>query len=210
MNKDQRLLEEAYCKIYESLEKEFVFLPEEEQYVELTAKYLFELMETLMEERPNKITNQEPLYDFAWDELRDQINNPSKRAISKITLNGISKSEFEAFYRFVVERELEKYTRTRIVLKNVLFAFEDPFDPSFPHGSAAESVSVKDPAILDTIKKYLKLYLKKALTDSMMVHDIMLIDTWKRVYEWRKRRLKEDMINKTLSPDFDVSALEDF
>ena len=210
MNKDQKLLEEAYCKIYESSEKEFVFLPEEEQYVELTAKYLFELIETLMEDRPNKITNQEPLYDFAWEELKDPINNPSKRAISKITLKGISKSEFEAFYRPVVEREVEKYTQTRIVLKNVLFAFEDPFDPAFPYGSAAELVSVKDPAILDTIKKYLKLHLKKAFSDSMMLHDIMLNDTWKKVYEWRNRRLKEDMINKTLSRDFDVSALEDF
>lgn len=210
MNKDQKLLEEAYHKIYESSEQEFVFLQEEEQYAELTAKYLFELIKTLIENHPDRITNQEPLYDFAWDELHDPINNPSKQAISKIALKGISKSEFAAFYRPIVEIELEKYTQTRIVLKTVLFAFEDPFDPAFPYGSATESISVEDPVILETIKKYLKLHLKKAFTDSMMLHDIMLNDTWKKVYEWRKNRLREDALDKKLSPDFDVKAFDNF
>ena len=211
MNKDQRLLEEAYCKIYESSASNFVFLKEEEDFVESVSKFLLNILEESLETHSfNKSNDGEPLFDFCWDEFTDVTTNPTRQAVSRINLSGIDKASFGHLYGACVERELEKYTRLKIVNGKLFFAFENPLAVNFPLSSDVELVSFQDDQLLETFRKYLKLHIVKSFTDPTTLHEIQTIETWNRVWEWRKKRISEIQINKQLSQDFDVSALDDF
>ena len=211
MNKDQKLLEEAYQSIYESSASNFVFLEEEEAFVEVVSRFLFNILEESLETHSvDKSNDGEPLFDFCWDEFTNVSTNPTRQAVSEINLSGIDKASFGHLYGACVERELEKYTRLKIVNGKLFFAFENPLAANFPLSSNIELVSFQDEQLLEAIRKYLKLHIVKSFTDPTTLREIQTNETWNRVWEWRKKRIAGMQVDKQLSKDFNVSALEGF
>lgn len=194
-NKDQKRLE----VIYESMiEEEFIFLEEENQLAKFCAE---ELYEALMEESENTGFDQQlyPIFDVLYHVLDSHSNpsNPVYKVVPKLNLGNISK-KFQTFYDVFVQREVAKHTYVgkKPNMNKIILEFHNPYDDF-----DVEQVMLFDTKekVLETLEKYLKLFIKLTFTDKYILNDILNTNPdWKEVYQWRKEKMKSQYLRKKL------------
>ena len=202
MNKDQKLLEEAYDKICEST-KDDTLLASEENLIDLIADLLVESIEK-EEPRLSRSNGIIPLnqllssYDFSKEHLLKQflkaIDCPSglQTACYNIYLDyGYGPFSTNSHFRF---HGANKRFTDKSFLELTLF-----------DGSKVK-VDYKDK---QAIQKVLRDYIIRA-TDESLNNSAKVDLNHKKFFEWRKKKMQELQTDKQLSKDFDIKALEDF
>ena len=202
MNKDQKLLEEAYDKICEST-KEDTLLASEEELIHLIADLL---VESIGREEPrlSKSNGIIPLnqllssFDFFKEPLNEKflkaINCPSnlQTACGDIYLD-YGYGPFSANSHFHFFGDNKRFT-----------------DKSFLELTLLDGSKVKaDYKDKQAIEKVLRDYIIRA-TDESLNNSARVNPYHKRFFEWRKKKMQELERDKQLSKDFDIKALEDF
>jgi hypothetical protein len=205
MNKDQKLLEEAYKKICEST-KDDTLLASEENLINLIADLLVESIER-EEPRLSRSNGIVPLdkllssFDFYKEHLVEKflkaIDCPSGLqtacAVIYLDYGCRSFSDNSHFHFFGVNK---RFT-----------------DKSFLELTLLDGSKVKaDYKDKQAIQKVLRDYIIRA-TDERLNNSARVNPSHKRFFEWRKKKIQELQIDKQLSKDFseeDLKALEDF
>lgn len=206
MNKDQKLLEEAYNKICESA-KEETLLASEEELIALIADLLVESIEK-EEPRLSKSNGIMPLnhllssYDFSKEHLLKQflkvIDCPS----------GLQTACYDIYLEYGY-RPFSTNSHFHFHGANKRFT-----DKSFLELTLLDGSKVKaDHRDKQAIQKILREYIIRA-TDESFNNSARVNLYHKKFFEWRKKKIKKKMqelqTDKQLSKDFDVSALEGF
>ena len=202
MNKDQKLLEEAYDKICESTNND-TLLASEEELIVLIADLLVESIEK-EEPRLSRSNGIIPLnqllssYDFSKEHLLKKflkaIDCPSglQTACADIYL--------EYGYRpFSVNSHFHFFGATKRFT-----------DKSFLELTLLDGSKVKaDYKDKQAIQKVLRDYILRA-TDESFNNSAKVNLYHERFFQWRKKKMQDLQTDKQLSKDFDIKALEDF
>ena len=202
MNKDQKLLEEAYVKICESAKSD-VLLASEESLIDLIADLLVESIEK-EEPRLSKSNGIMPLnqllssYDFSKEHLLKQflkaIDCPS----------GLQTACFDIYLEYGY-RPFSTNSHFHFFGANERFT-----DKSFLELTLLDGSKVKaDYRDKQAIQKVLREYIIRA-TDESFNNSARVNLYHKKFFEWRKKKIQELQTDKQLSKDFDIKALEDF
>lgn len=199
MNKDQRLLQEAYNKVH-SLD----LLPEEELFIQ---KICEDILNNLYDKIPTSliIPQREDLSHFL-------LSSPIFNHLHILKYPESIKRQVQHFYSDV-QASVSRHTyvqsyrdSNRGVLREKFFSFYSP-QPLSTIQFDIEMVEFNDKQkALEELKKAYRAHFKREL--SYAGRDV---DDWtKDLLAWRDRRFKDIETTKELSKDFDVSALEDF
>lgn len=199
MNKDQKLLEEAYDKVHN-----LDLLPEEELFIQRVCE---DILNTIDEKvhKDRIIPQREDLSHFL-------LSSPIFNHLHLLKYPESIKRPVQHFYSDV-QASVSRHTyiqshrdSNRGVLREKFFSFYSP-QANSPTQFDLETVEFNDAKkALEELKKAYLAHFKREL--SYAKRDV---DDWtKDLLAWRDRRFKDIETTKELSKDFDISALEDF
>ena len=202
MNKDQKLLEEAYDKIREST-KDNTLIASEEELIALIADLLVESIEK-EEPRLSRSNGIIPLnqlltsYDFSKEHLL-------KKFLKAIDCPSGLQTACAEIYLVYGYRPFSVNSHFHFHGANKRFT-----DKSFLELTLLDGSKVKvDYEDKQAIQKVLRDYIIRA-TDESLNNSAKVDPNHKRFFEWRKKKMQELQTDKQLSKDFDIKALEDF
>lgn len=209
MNKDQRLLEEAYEKIYETIE----LLPEEELFIEKVSEDIHKnLYKTIGSNSGFSQFNHSNLYSLLF-------NDPAQDLIGVLNPPEDLRYEFINFYGHGAYGHLRRnvffrnYAEANGKVDETPYIYFVKIDPSTETGTPYKQTKVpyeNKEEVLKTIKDSFREFLQHTIkTSSRNPITTDFVD----VLKWRARRLKDIKATKKLSKDFDpdlLKALEGF
>jgi hypothetical protein len=202
MNKDQKLLEEAYDKIYEST-KDDTLLASEEELIHLIADSLVESIER-EEPRLSRSNGIVPLNQIlsSFNFFKEPLNEKFLKAIDCPSNLQTACGDIYLEYGY---RPFSVISHFHFFGANKRFT-----DKSFLELTLLDGSKVKaDYKDKQAIEKVLRDYIIRATDESFSI-SAGVIPSHKRFFEWRKKKMQELQRDKQLSKDFDISALEDF
>lgn len=199
MNKDQKLLEEAYEKVHN-----LDLLPEEELFIQ---KICEDILNTIDEKVPNSliIPQREDLSHFL-------LSSPIFNHLHLLKYPESIKRPVQHFYSDV-QASVSRHTyiqshrdSNRGVLREKFFSFYSP-QANSPTQFDLETVEFNDTKkALEEFKKAYLAHFKRELSYAKRDTD----DWTKDLLAWRDKMFRDIETTKELSKDFDISALEDF
>jgi hypothetical protein len=202
MNKDQKLLEEAYDKICEST-KEDTLLASEEELIHLIANLLVESIgrEEPRLSRSNGIIPLNQLLS-SFDFFKEPLTEKFLKAIDCPSNLQTACGDIYLEYGY---RRFSANSHFHFFGANKRFT-----DKSFLELTLLDGSKVKaDYKDKQAIEKVLRDYIIRA-TDESINNSARVNPFHKRFFEWRKKKMQELQRDKQLSKDFDISALEGF
>ena len=202
MNKDQKLLEEAYDKICEST-KDNTLIASEENLIDLIADSLVESIER-EEPRLSRSNGIEPLNmllsSFAF--YKERLHEKFLKAID--CPSGLQTACADIYLEYGY-RPFSNISHFYFYGANKRFT-----DKSFLELTLLDGSKVKaDYKDKQAIQKVLRDYILRA-TDESFNNSAKVNLYHERFFQWRKKKMQELQTDKQLSKDFDIKALEDF
>jgi hypothetical protein len=206
MNKDQKLLEEAYQLVLES-QSNFEFTEEEEFLAKDCSKGILKLIQEAIE-RHGMPKRKKPLFEYLFGYVMSFDNPPILRTIKKLNLPSYLISSFERFYNPQVYLVVLKYVDLTKTNKKIALVFTNPLS------SIQETVLFSDSKnVLRLLEQYFKICIMKACTDEYNLREREKRHILREVFDWREKKIRDTKLNKRLSDTFseeDLKTLEDF
>ena len=203
MNKDQKLLEEAYSSIYKN-KNVTVLLPEEELFVEKVSRYIFDNIYIKLENYEDGALNHKTLNGILKRE-------PVNAFLSVLNPPGNLKSDFEELYvddacsSLWMNVSFGNYLKVDGKVDTTPYLYFNDIDPADEFSYIETKVPLEDKkGILSHIKGHTTAFLQHSIKAAYRD------DNYTDVLKWRDKMFKDIETTKKLSKDFDISALEDF
>ena len=205
MNKDQRLLEEAYNKICEST-KEDTLLASEEELIRLLADSIVESIER-EEPRLSKSNGIKPLNQLlsSFNFFKEPLTEKFLKAVDCPENLQTACGDIYLEYGY---RPFSVNSHFHFFGANKRFTDKSFLELTLLDGSKVKA-DYKDKQV---IEKVLRDYIVEA-TDESLNNSARVNPYHKRFFEWRKKKMQELERDKQLSKDFseeDLKAIEDF
>ena len=199
MNKDQKLLEEAYDKVHN-----LALLPEEELYIQKVCEDIYDNVERNVGRR--MIPQRQYLYDVLF-------HNPALDHLSVLkypeSLNPRARNFYDGVWESLARNvfvQSYKEPSGRVTKENYFYIYILKDSTTFD----LETVSFEDKEkVLANLKNSFAKLLQRELRWAKRDEDNIFEDLLK----WRDKRFLDIKLNKELSKDFseeDLKALEDF